>query len=71
MIALFSFQLWHWGEGGTVRGCPIVADNSDTTPCVPAEDSQVSGSSRTIESIQSSRKLNGSGGFCAENSSRM
>jgi hypothetical protein len=39
-IVSFSLQLRCWGEGGTVGGCRIVADNSGTTPCVPAEDSQ-------------------------------
>jgi hypothetical protein len=67
----FNLQLRRWGEGGTVGGCQIVADNSGTMPCVPAEDSQVSQSSRTTESILSSRKLTGSGGFYAENSSAM
>jgi hypothetical protein len=40
-IEPFSLQLRRWGEGGTVGGHWIVADNSDTTPCVPAEDSQL------------------------------
>jgi hypothetical protein len=40
-IEPFSLQLRRWGEGGTVGGSRIAADNSDTTPCVPAEDSQL------------------------------
>jgi hypothetical protein len=39
-IEPFSLQLRRWGEGGTVRGHRIVVDNSDTTPCVAAEDFQ-------------------------------
>jgi hypothetical protein len=38
-IEPFSLQLRRWREGVTIGGCQIVADNSDTTPCVPAEDS--------------------------------
>jgi hypothetical protein len=39
MIEPFSLQLRLWGEGGMVRGCWLVVDNSGTMPCVPAEDS--------------------------------
>jgi hypothetical protein len=41
MLELFSLQPWRWEEGGPVRGCPIVVDNSGTTLCVRAEDSQL------------------------------
>jgi hypothetical protein len=40
-IGPFSLQLRRWGEGSMVGGCRIVADNCDTTPCFPAEDSQL------------------------------
>jgi hypothetical protein len=51
-----------------VGGCWLVADNSGTTPCVPAVDF----SQRKFQNnrdFSSSRNLTGSGGFCAENSS--
>jgi hypothetical protein len=38
-IKPFSLQLRCWGEGGMVRDCRLVADNSGTMLCVPAEDS--------------------------------
>jgi hypothetical protein len=50
MLELFSLQLQRWEEGGPVRGCRVVVDNSGTTLCVPAEDFSVSGY-RKIELI--------------------
>jgi hypothetical protein len=40
MIEPFLLQLRRWEEGGMVGGCRLVAGNSSTTPCVPAEASQ-------------------------------
>jgi hypothetical protein len=37
-IETFLLQLRRWEEGGVVGGCRLVADNSDTMPCVPIED---------------------------------
>jgi hypothetical protein len=39
-IEPFLLQLRRWEEGGVVGGCRLVADNSGTMPCVPAEDFQ-------------------------------
>jgi hypothetical protein len=40
LLGPFSLQPRRWEEGGPVGGCRIVVDNSGTTLCVPAEDSQ-------------------------------
>jgi hypothetical protein len=40
MLEPFTLQLRRWEGGGPDRGCWIVVDNSGTTLCVPAEDSQ-------------------------------
>jgi hypothetical protein len=37
MIEPFLLQLRRWEEGGMVRGCRLVVDNSGTMLCVPAE----------------------------------
>jgi hypothetical protein len=50
MLELFLLLPQHWEEGGPVRGCRVVVDNSGTTLCVPAEDFSVSGY-RKIELI--------------------